>query len=132
MAEVNLVSVATIIPGNKGWHLTTADAAKLTVDSNYVVKINTIIAANVDETNDATVDVYIEGMGAGTTGTTDGSGVHAGDADNYIAKGINVPAGSSLILLSNPIYLMEGDIFHSIASADGDIDLFISYETLID
>jgi hypothetical protein len=132
MAEVDLVDVATIIPSNIGWHLTTADAAKMTVDAEHVVKINTIIAANVDETNDATVDVQIKGMGSGGSGVTDGAGVHEGDADVYIAKGINVPAGSSLVILSSPIYMMEADVFHAIASADGDIDLFVSFDILDD
>tara|TARA_R110002020_G_scaffold354111_2_gene566922 strand:+ start:26 stop:427 length:402 start_codon:yes stop_codon:yes gene_type:complete len=132
MAEVDLVDVATIIPSNIGWHLTTADAMKMDVDADHVVKINTIIAANVDETNDATVDIHIAGMGSGGSGVTDGSGVHVGDDDIYIAKGINVPAGSSLVILSSPIYMMERDTFNAIASADGDIDLFVSFEILDD
>ena len=133
MAEVNLASVATIIPGNLGWNLTNSTGIKFTVTAEYVVKINTIIAANVDGTADATVDVHIAGMGAGATGLADGTvSTHEGDATVYIAKGINVPAGSSLVLLSNPIYLMEGDTLKSVASATGDIDLFVSYETLLD
>jgi hypothetical protein len=67
-------------------------------------------------------------MGSGTTGiTTTGA-----NATVYLAKTISVPADSSLVISDTPIYLMEGDILKGGASATGDLDLFISYETLID
>jgi len=67
-------------------------------------------------------------MGSGTTGiTTTGA-----NATVYLAKTIAVPADSSLVISDTPIYLMEGDILKGGASATGDLDLFISYETLID
>ena len=67
-------------------------------------------------------------MGSGTTGiTTTGA-----NATVYLAKTISVPADASLVVSDTPIYLMEGDILKGGASASGDLDLFISYETLID
>ena len=67
-------------------------------------------------------------MGSGTTGVT----TTGADATVYLAKTIAVPADASLVVSDTPIYLMEGDILKGGASASGDLDLFISYETLID
>ena len=67
-------------------------------------------------------------MGSGTTGVT----TTGADATVYLAKTISVPADASLVVSDTPIYLMEGDILKGGASASGDLDLFISYETLID
>ena len=86
------------------------------------------MVANVDGSNAATVDIFVDGMGAGTTGiTTTGA-----DATVYLAKTINVPADSTLVLLSSPIYLMEGDVLKGGASAASDLDLFVSYEVMDD
>jgi hypothetical protein len=82
----------------------------------------------VDGSAAADVDLFVDGMGSGTTGiTTTGA-----NATVYLAKTISVPADASLVILDTPIYLMEGDILKGGASATGDLDLFISYETLID
>jgi hypothetical protein len=72
-------------------------------------------------------------MGTGGTGTTStGTGYLTADATVYIAKGVNVPAGSTLVLLSSPIYLMEADILSGGTDNASDLDLFISYEVLDD
>ena len=129
MANPNIVSVATILGGNAGWNLSASTTATLlTVTAEYILKINRIVVANVDGTSAADVDLFVDGMGSGTTGiTTTGA-----DSDVYLAKTISVPADSSLVISDTPIYLMEGDILKGGASATGDLDLFISYETLID
>ena len=129
MANPNIVSVATILGGNAGWNLSnTLTTTLLTVTAEYILKINRIVVANVDGSAAADVDLFVDGMGSGTTGiTTTGA-----DATVYIAKTISVPADSSLVISDTPIYLMEGDILKGGASATGDLDLFISYETLID
>ena len=129
MANPNIVSVATILGGNAGWNLSnTLTTTLLTVTAEYILKINRIVVANVDGTSAADVDLFVDGMGSGTTGiTTTGA-----DATVYLAKTISVPADSSLVITSTPIYLMEGDILKGGASATGDLDLFISYETIID
>jgi hypothetical protein len=134
MAEVNLINVATIVPSNIGFNLTNATNSKLiTPATDKVIKINTITVANVDETNDATIDLYVDGMGTGGPGTTStGTGYLTADATVYIAKGVNVPAGSTLVLLSSPIYLMEADILSGGTDNASDLDLFISYEVLDD
>jgi len=129
MANPNIVSVATILGGNAGWNLSnTLTTTLLTVTAEYILKINRIVVANVDGSAAADVDLFVDGMGSGTTGiTTTGA-----NATVYLAKTISVPADSSLVISDTPIYLMEGDILKGGASATGDLDLFISYETLID
>ena len=129
MANPNIVNVATINGGNAGFNLSaTTTATLLTVASDKIVKINTIMVANVDGTNAATVDLFIDGLGTGATGVT----LTGADATVYLAKTINVPQDSSLSLLTSPIYLMEGDILKGGASVASDLDLFISYEILDD
>ena len=54
------------------------------------------------------------------------------DATVYLAKTVNVPADSTLVVVDSPIYLMEGDILKGGASAAGDLDLFVSYEVIDD
>ena len=129
MANPNIVSVATILGGNAGWNLSnTLTTTLLTVTAEYILKINRIVCANVDGTNPANLDLFVDGMGSGTTGiTTTGA-----DATVYLAKTISVPADSSLVVLDTPIYLMEGDILKGGTASTSDLDLFISYETLID
>ncbi len=129
MANPNIVNVATINGGNAGFNLSaTATATLLTVASDKIVKINTIMVANVDGTNAATVDLFIDGLGSGATGVT----LTGADATVYLAKTVSVPADATLSLLTSPIYLMEGDILKGGASAASDLDLFISYEILDD
>jgi len=129
MANPHIVSVATILGGNAGWNLSnTLTTTLLTVTAEYILKINRIVCANVDGSSAADLDLFVDGMGSGTTGiTTTGA-----NATVYLAKTISVPADASLVVLDTPIYLMEGDILKGGASATGDLDLFISYETLID
>ena len=129
MANPNIVAVATIEGGNLGWNLTnTLTTQLLTVDSEYVVKVNRIVCTNIHATDAANLNLYVDGMGngaAGFTGTT-------GDATIYLAKVISVPANASLVVSDTPIYLMEGDTLNGGTSASSTLDLFISYETLID
>ena len=129
MANPNIVSVATILGGNAGWNLSTGLTTELlSVTAEYILKINRIVCANVHSSAAATLNLYVDGMGSGTTGiSTTGA-----DATVYLAKVISVPANASLVVSDTPIYLMEGDILKGGASATSALDLFISYETLID
>jgi hypothetical protein len=129
MANPNIVSVTSIYAGNAGYNLSaTTTATLLTVDSNKIVKINNIICANVDGTNAATLDLFVDGMGSGASGVT----TTGADATVYLAKTISVPADASLVVLDAPIYLMEGDVLKGGASAASDLDLFVSYEVIDD
>ena len=130
MANPNLVNVATISGGNLGFNLgSSATATLLTVASDKILKINRITVANVDGTNAANVNLYIDGLT--TAGATGFAGTGA-SATVYIAKTVSVPADATLVLSDTPIYLMEGDILKGGASAASDLDLFISYEVLDD
>jgi hypothetical protein len=129
MSNPNIVDVATILGGNAGWNLTaTLDATLLTVTEHYVLKINRIICTNIHATDAANLTLSVGGMGSGTTGIS----VTGGDATVYLAKVISVPANASLVVSDTPIYLMEGDTLNGGTSAASTLDLFISYETLID
>ncbi len=67
-------------------------------------------------------------MGSGSTGVT----TTGADATVYLAKTVTVPADTTLVLLDTPIYLMEGDILKGGASANSDLDMFVSFEILDD
>ena len=127
MANPNIINVSSILAGNAGFNLSsTATATLITVDADKILKINSITCANVDGTNAATVDLFVDGLGSGASGiTTTGA-----DATVYLAKTISVPADYTLVLLSSPIYLMEGDVLKGGASAASDLDLFVSYEVM--
>jgi len=129
MANPNIVSVATILGGNAGWNLSTGLTTTLaTVTAEYILKINRIVCTNVHATDAANLNLYVDGMGSGTTGVT----TTGADAAVYLAKVISVPANASLVVSDTPIYLMEGDILKGGSSAASSLDLFITYETLID
>ncbi len=130
MANPNIVSVSTIYGGNLGWNLSnTLTATLLTVDAEKLLKINRITVANVDGTNAAEVNLYIDGL---TTAGATGLSPTGADTTVYLAKTVSVPADATLVLVDTPIYLMEGDILKGGASAASDLDLFISYEVLDD
>ena len=129
MANPNLINVSSVLAANAGFNLTTtATATLITVSADKLVKINRVTVANVDGTNSATFDLFVDGMGTGTTGgATTGA-----DATVYLCKTVTVPADATLVVLDTPIYLMEGDILKGGASAASDLDLFVSYEVLDD
>ena len=128
MANPNIVSVATIAGGSVGDNLTTSLVAYITVTAEYIVKVNLITVANVDGTNAATCDVCVVKANATPLGITnyDISGTF------YLAKTVNVPADDVLVVLDKPIYLMETDVLQAKASAASDLDLFVSYDVIID
>jgi hypothetical protein len=129
MANPNLINVSSVLGANAGFNLTnTATATLITVAADKLVKINRVTVANVDGTNSATFDLFVDGMGSGSTGVT----TTGADATVYLAKTIAVPADTSMVVVDTPIYLMEGDILKGGASAASDLDLFVSFEILDD
>ena len=129
MANPNLINVSSVLGANAGFNLTnTATATLITVAADKLVKINRISCANVDGTNAADVDLFVDGMGSGSTGVT----TTGADATVYLAKTVTVPADTTLVVLDTPIYLMEADVLKGGASANSDLDLFVSYEILDD
>ena len=129
MANPNIVNVSSILGGNAGFNLTnTATATLITVDADKLLKINPITCANVDGTNAATLDLFVDGLGSCASGVT----TTGADATVYLAKTVTVPADTTLVVLDTPIYLMEADVLKGGASANSDLDLFVSYEVLDD
>ena len=129
MANPNIGAVTSIYGGNAGWNLSnTLTATLMTVDAEKIVKINRITCANVDGTNAADLNLYIDGLGSGASGVT----TTGADATVYLAKTVSVPADTTLVISDTPIYLMEGDILKGGASAARDLDLFVSYEVIDD
>ena len=129
MANPNIVNVTTIYGGNASWNLSnTLTATLLTVSADVVVKINTILCANVDGTNAAQLDLFIDGVGTTVTGVTGTSLA----TTIYLAKTINVPADDILVVIDKPFYMMAGDALSALASANSDLDILISFEAIID
>ena len=128
MAQPNIVNVASIYGQSVGDILTTSFVAYITVTAEYVVKVNSIVVANVDGTNAATCDVKLVKPNATPVGITnyDISGTF------YLAKTVNVPADDILVVTDKPFYMMEGDALSALASATSDLDILISFEAIID
>jgi len=121
MAAPNIVNVSSIYGKTAAAALgTTLTTDILTCAADKLLKINSIIVANVDTLNAADVTVYFYDAGSSTTFS--------------IAKSIEVAGGTTLVVLGKdaPIYLEEGDKIQSGASAAGDLEIIISYEELDD
>jgi len=124
MTEPNLVNVTSIYGRTKVETLyddaiTHSNASILTCDSNKTIKINSVIVASIDGSTATVIDVAVNHHDHGT---------------HYIAKNVDLPAKSTLIVIGkdSPIYLEEGDELEARASTDSDADICISYELLDD
>ena len=124
MAAPNIIN-ATSIYGKTAYDTDVATSASSLLSnaasSNKLLKINTIIAANIDGTNDADVTVTVRTISNTTT-------------RYYLANTITVPADSSLVIISKDtsFYLEEDMEIRALASAAGDISLMVSYDELDD
>jgi len=123
MAAPNIVNVTSIY-GKTAYDAQVATSASVVLSnatgSNKVLKINTIIAANIDGTNDADITVYV------TNGVL--------TQLFHLARTITVPADSTLVIISKDtsFYLEENMYIYAFASAINDISLMVSYEELDD
>ena len=131
MANPNIVAVATIEGGSLGWNLTDSLANLVTVSADYILKLNRIVATNVDGSSAMDLDVAVTLDGTNAT-TMTGVTVTGGDTTMYLASTISIPADASLVVSDTPIYLRAGDILKGKSSTTAKIDLFISFEVLID
>lgn len=121
MAAPNIVNVTSILGKTTAAALDTTLTTSLLANaasSNKLLKLNSIIVANKDGTNAAEVTISW----------------YNGSTDFYLAYTVNVPADSTLIVMGkdSPIYLEEGQSIRGGASANGDLDVIISYEELDD
>ncbi len=121
MAAPNVVNVSSIYGKTTGLALTSSSQDVLTCAADKLIKINSIIVANVDGTDadDVTVKWY--------------------NADNTtafsLASTVTVPSDSTLVVLGKdaPIYLEEGDKIQALGvAASGDLEIIVSYEELDD
>ena len=124
MAAPNIANVTSIL-GKTAFDsdvaTTPSSLLQNAASSNKVLKINTIVAANIDGTNDADITVLVRTISNSNT-------------RYYLANTITVPADSSLVIISKDtsFYLEEDQEILIFASAAGDISLMCSYEELDD
>ena len=123
MAAPNIVGVTTIVGITTMVSLSTTTPTVIVSNassSNKVLKINTIIAANVDGTSaaDITIKLHSAAAGAGTS--------------QALASTVSVAADSTLVVLdkASSIYLEENRSITAQASAANDIDVVCSYEEI--
>jgi len=121
MAAPNIKSsstVNTVYGKTVGYAATVSMAAALSnpASSGKVLKVNSVYCANVNGINAA--DISLEHYN-GTTGFA-------------IGKTIVVPADATQVLVTQEayIYLEEGHSLRAQASADGNLELVISYEEI--
>ena len=129
MAAPNLVNVATITGKVYFDALADTNLTSLVLNpasSGKVFKINTLMAANVDGTNAAMVDVSIH------PSTTTAVGSTVSSTGYSIASTITVPADATLVVISKDtsIYLEESQVLAIKSSAADDIHFVVSYEEL--
>jgi len=123
MANPNIVAVTAIYGKTTYAALTTTLSTVLLANaasSGKVFKINSIMVANIDGTSAADVTVGIN-TAAGGGGTT-----------YDLAATISVPADATLSVIdkTNSFYLEEDKSIVGGASANGDLEIVISYEEI--
>lgn len=119
MANPNIVAVSSIYANTVMDADVAASAVSLlTCGANKVQKINSLVIANIDGSNAASIDVWIT----------------RSSADYYLEKTISVPADATLVVIDKNmgLYLMESDILKIQASAAGDLSAVCSYEEIDD
>ena len=124
MAEPNLVNVTSIVGRTKVELLvddaiTDSNCSILTAAADKLIKINSVIIANIDGTDSVNIDVAIN---------------HHDHGRHYLAKTVAVPADSTLVVIGkdSPIYLEENDQLEARADVASDAELVVSYEELDD
>ena len=120
MTAPNVVNVTSIIGKTQGGALATTLGDWVTCLTDKLVKVNSVIVANVDGSAAADVDVIFYDASA--------------TASIHLAKEVAVPSKSTLVVLGKdaPIYLEEGDKIQALANTAGDLEIVISYEELDD
>ena len=122
MANPNIVSVASIYGKTLYTNNVGSAASPIVVNSassGNVLKINSLIVANIDGTNSADITVTLRNAA--------GSSIYS-----YLAYTIAVPADATLIVLSKDtsIYLQEDMSLYLQASASSDLSATLSYEEI--
>ena len=121
MANPNVVAVSSIYANTAVDADVAASAVSLlTCGSNKLQKINSLVIANIDGTNAATVTVSIS--------TDNGSNYYA------IASTVSVPADATLVVIdkNSALYLDETDLLRIVGSANNDLTYTVSGEKITD
>lgn len=130
MANPNIVNVTSIL--GKTTYLTPSGTSAVVLltnaaSSGKVLKINSLIAANVDGTSavDVTVSYYTNGA------VGQGSAPSGGTAFPLVST-VSVPADASLIVVdkSTALYIEEGNCLSVTSSSANDITFTVSYEEI--
>ena len=122
MANPNIVAVANIY-GKTVFDADIATSASAIVtnaaSSGKILKINSLIIANIDGTNAADITATIKNAAGNSTSST-------------IANTVSVPADATLVVISKDtsIYLEEDMSIHLAASAAGDFSGTCSYDEI--
>jgi hypothetical protein len=123
MANPNIVNVTSILGQTTYAALTTTLTTVLLANaasSGNVLKINSIMVSNVDGTSaaDVTIDINTAAGGGGTS--------------YALASTISVPADATLQVIdgNSSFYLLEDKSIIGGASANGDLEIIISYEQI--
>jgi len=124
MANPNIVAVVSIFGNTTGFALTTTLTNVLLANataSGKVLKIESIMVANVDGTNSADVTIDYHTAANGTAGSS-----------FALAATIAVPADATLSVVdkTNTFYLMENQSIIGGASANSDLEVVIAYEDI--
>lgn len=123
MANPNIVNVTTILGNSSLTSLSTANATSIVsnaASSNNVYKINTIMVANTEGTNNYTVTVSVYSQAA------------LGGTAFPIASTLSVPADSTVIVLdkATSIYLKENQSIGATANTANTIVVTASWEEI--
>lgn len=123
MANPNIVNVTTIYGNSSQTSLSTTSATSLVsnaASSGKVYKINSIVVANVDGTNntEVTVNIYSQAALGGTA--------------YALASTIVVPADASLIVIdkTTSFYLLENQSIGATAGTANDLVVNCSWEEI--
>ena len=124
MANPNIVAVVSIFGNTTGFALTTTLTNVLLANatsSGKVLKVESIMVANVDGTSAADVTIDFHTAANGTAGSS-----------FALAATISVPADATLNLVdkNSTFYLMENQSIIGGASANSDLEVIIAYEDI--
>jgi hypothetical protein len=116
MAAPNLVNMATLTGKTAVMAVTTTATALITnaAASGKVLKVDELLVTNINGTTNATVNVDI----------------YRSTTAYRIAYLMTVPAGATLDIISNRIYLEEGDALRLTASSNSYLEAVASYEDI--
>ena len=120
MANPNLVNVTSITGESVQAALTTTLTTEiLAAASDTLVKVNSILIANIHGSSSVDVSVFI---------------TKSGGSPVAIASTVAVPADSTLVVVdkNSALYLEEGDNLEAGASAASDATITVNYEILND